>query len=94
LSSLDTRTHSMQTAPTCAMTCTCRNVLKFRSNAILLPHIQHTGEERHAQQVFADIIMHLSKIYRLKIEDRWMLSEIPKTSRDVVEELGFIPPIP
>lgn len=31
----------------------------------------------------ANIIMHLSRIYKLKIDDRWMLSEVPKTSRNV-----------
>jgi hypothetical protein len=52
------------------------------------------GKDMLGRYSAADIIMHLSRIYKLKIEDRWMLSEIPKTSRDVAEELGFKPPIP
>jgi len=52
------------------------------------------GEDMLGRYSPADIIMHLSRIYKLKIEDRWMISEIPKTSRDVAEELGFTLPIP
>ena len=42
----------------------------------------------------ADIIMHLSRICKLKIRNRWMLLEMPKASRNVAEEPGFAPPIP
>jgi hypothetical protein len=38
--------------------------------------------------------MHLSRIYKLKVGGKWMLSEIPKTSNDVAEELEFTIPIP
>jgi transposase len=34
-----------------------------------------------------DVILHLSRIYKLKIEDKWMLSEIPKTSRTLIKKL-------
>ena len=36
-----------------------------------------------------DIILHLSRIYKLKIEGKWILSEIPKKSRKILEELDF-----
>lgn len=42
----------------------------------------------------ADIVMHLSRIYKLKVGDRWMLPEVPKTSNDVAEGLEFTTPIP
>ena len=34
-----------------------------------------------------DVLMHLSRIYKLKINGRWATSEIPKKSRDVIEKL-------
>ncbi len=34
-----------------------------------------------------DVILHLSRIYKLKIEDKWILSEIPKKSRKIIEKL-------
>lgn len=34
-----------------------------------------------------DVILHLSRIYKLKIADKWMLSEIPKASRTLIEKL-------
>lgn len=34
-----------------------------------------------------DVLMHLSRIYKLKINGRWVTSEIPKKSRDVIEKL-------
>jgi hypothetical protein len=40
-----------------------------------------------------DVIIHLSRIEKLRIDGQWALSEIPKTSRDVVEKLGFEPHI-
>lgn len=36
-----------------------------------------------------DIILHLSRIYKLKIEGKWILSEIPKKSRKIIEKLDF-----
>ena len=52
------------------------------------------GKEMLSRYSPADIVMHLSRIYKLKIGDRWMLSEVPKTSNDVAEELEFTIPIP
>ena len=40
-----------------------------------------------------DVIIHLSRIEKLRIDGQWALSEIPKTSKDVVEKLGFEPHI-
>jgi hypothetical protein len=34
-----------------------------------------------------DVILHLSRIYKLKIEGKWILSEIPKKSRKIIEKL-------
>ena len=34
-----------------------------------------------------DVLMHLSRIYKLKINGRWVTSEIPKKSREVIEKL-------
>jgi len=36
-----------------------------------------------------DVIVHLSRMYKLKISGRWVLSEIPKTSRKLIEQLGI-----
>jgi transposase len=36
-----------------------------------------------------DVILHLSRIYKLKIEKKWILSEIPKKSRKIIEKLDF-----
>lgn len=36
-----------------------------------------------------DVILHLSRIYKLKIEGKWILSEIPKRSRKIIEKLDF-----
>lgn len=36
-----------------------------------------------------DVILHLSRIYKLRIGDRWVVSEVPKTSRLLVEKLGL-----
>ena len=52
------------------------------------------GKEMLSRYSPADIVMHLSRIYKLKVGGRWMLSEIPKASNDVAEELGFTIPIP
>jgi transposase len=41
-----------------------------------------------------DVIMHLSRIYKLRIGDRWMLAEVPKSSRKVLERLKLEIPIP
>ena len=34
-----------------------------------------------------DVIMHLERIYMLRIGDQWKLSEIPKKSRIIIEKL-------
>jgi len=47
------------------------------------------GKEMLSRYSPADIVMHLSRIYKLKVGGRWMLSEVPKTSNDVAEELEF-----
>jgi len=36
-----------------------------------------------------DVLMHLSKIHKLKINDKWITSEIPKKSRTVIEKLDI-----
>jgi hypothetical protein len=40
-----------------------------------------------------DVILHLSRIQKLKIGGRWVLAEIPKTSREVAAALEFTPPM-
>lgn len=40
-----------------------------------------------------DVILHLSRIYKLKIEGKWILSEIPKKSRKIIEKLDLTVPI-
>ena len=39
-----------------------------------------------------DILIHLSRIYKLKIQDQWLTSEIPKKTRNIMEKLK-LPPI-
>lgn len=34
-----------------------------------------------------DVLLHLSRVYRLKIQDRWLTAEIPKQTRDILEKL-------
>jgi len=34
-----------------------------------------------------DVLLHLSRVYRLKIQDRWLIGEIPKQTRDILEKL-------
>jgi len=34
-----------------------------------------------------DVLMHLSRVYKLKINGRWVTSEIPKKSREIIEKL-------
>lgn len=36
-----------------------------------------------------DVIIHLSRIYKLNIEGKWTLSEIPKKSRKIIEKLDI-----
>lgn len=36
-----------------------------------------------------DVLMHLSKIHKLKIKDKWITSEIPKKSRKIIEKLDM-----
>ena len=41
-----------------------------------------------------DVLLHLSLISKMKIGGRWVLSEIPKQSRTLMEKLGIEIPIP
>ena len=41
-----------------------------------------------------DVLLHLSLISKMKIGDRWVLSEIPKQSRTLMEKLGIEVSIP
>jgi transposase len=34
-----------------------------------------------------DVLLHLSRVYRLKIRDRWLIGEIPKQTRDILAKL-------
>jgi hypothetical protein len=36
-----------------------------------------------------DVILHLSRVYKVKIGDEWMLSEVPKKSRLLIEKLSI-----
>ena len=36
-----------------------------------------------------DVLIHLSRIYKLKISDNWVLSEIPKKTRHIIEKLNI-----
>ena len=36
-----------------------------------------------------DVIEHLKRVSMLKIGDEWKISEIPKKSRDIIDELGI-----
>jgi len=36
-----------------------------------------------------DVIIHLSRIYKLNIEGKWVLSEIPKKTRKIIEKLDL-----
>ena len=36
-----------------------------------------------------DVLLHLSRIYKLRIDDQWVISEIPKKSRTLLEKLGI-----
>ncbi len=36
-----------------------------------------------------DVLVHLSRIHRLKVKNRWITSEIPKKSRVIAEKLGL-----
>ncbi|MDI6886793.1 MAG: transposase, partial [archaeon] len=36
-----------------------------------------------------DILLHLSRIYKLKIADKWLTSEIPKKTRKIIEKLNL-----
>ena len=36
-----------------------------------------------------DVIVHLSRIYKLKISGKWVLSEVPKTSKKLLDQLGL-----
>jgi transposase len=40
-----------------------------------------------------DVFVHLSRIYKLKIQDQWIVSEIPKKTRGILDQLGLDPPI-
>lgn len=34
-----------------------------------------------------DVLLHLSRVYKLKVGEKWVVSEIPKTSRELAEQL-------
>jgi len=36
-----------------------------------------------------DVLIHLSRIHKLKIQDQWITSEIPKKTRDILEKLNL-----
>ena len=36
-----------------------------------------------------DVILHLSRVYKVKIGDDWVRSEVPKKSRLLIEKLGI-----
>lgn len=36
-----------------------------------------------------DVLIHLSRIYKLKIQDEWITSEIPKKTRNILEKLNI-----
>ena len=36
-----------------------------------------------------DVLVHLSRVYRLKIQDRWIAAEIPKKTMDTMEKLSI-----
>ena len=36
-----------------------------------------------------DVLVHLSRIHKLKVKNRWITSEIPKKSRVIAEKLGL-----
>ncbi len=35
-----------------------------------------------------DILMHFSRVHKLKIGDKWITSEIPKKIKKVIESVG------
>ncbi len=42
----------------------------------------------------SDILLHLSRVRKIRIGDNWKFAEIPKKSRKVIEKLGIDIPIP
>lgn len=36
-----------------------------------------------------DIVLHLSRVFKIKVGESWLLSEVPKKSRIVIEKLGI-----
>lgn len=36
-----------------------------------------------------DLLIHLSRIYKLKIQDEWITSEIPKKTRDILDKINI-----
>ncbi len=48
-----------------------------------------TSRELLAHYSPKDIIMHFSKVYKVKVGDRQTISEIPKTTRVLSEKMGF-----
>lgn len=40
-----------------------------------------------------DVIIHLKRVYKLKVGDKWRLAEIPKRSRKIIKKLGIDIPI-
>ncbi len=41
-----------------------------------------------------DVVLHLSRVYKLRVGERWLLSEIPKQTRTLMERLGIALSIP
>ena len=40
-----------------------------------------------------DVIMHLSRVYKIRVGDKWILAELPKHSRTLIEKLDLHLPI-
>ncbi len=40
-----------------------------------------------------DVVVHLSRVHKIKIGGRWVLAEVPKTSRTLLQEIGIEPHI-
>jgi transposase len=36
-----------------------------------------------------DVLVHLSRIYKLKIQDQWIISKIPKKTRNIIDKLNL-----
>jgi len=36
-----------------------------------------------------DVLVHLSRIYKLKVQEKWITSEIPKKTKNITEKLNI-----